>query len=233
MSYNAFKTVMEIDAHGTFNVTKAVFDASMQQHGGSVLNISATLHYKGDLLQAHAGAAKAAIGTRGLGRPLATTSAARATCLTTTSPCSHTLSDGLTRHLANAWGELGIRVNCVAPGPIADTEGYRRLGAWPGATHCACTRAAKLTTLNKWFGVPGHCARAAGGFMPKEYIDKWVKQGIPVQRLGTRRDIGDAALFLCSDAASYVTGVVLVVDGGAWFRPPDGGASEAMMQSKL
>lgn len=62
MSYNAFKTVMEIDAHGTFNVTKAVFDASMQQHGGSVLNITATLHYKGDLLQAHAGAAKAAIG---------------------------------------------------------------------------------------------------------------------------------------------------------------------------
>ena len=77
MSYNAFKTVMEIDAHGTFNVTKAVFDASMQQHGGSVLNISATLHYKGDLLQAHAGAAKAAIGTRCLGRLFATTSGTR------------------------------------------------------------------------------------------------------------------------------------------------------------
>lgn len=74
----------------------------------------------------------------------------------------------------------------------------------------------------------------AGGFMPEEYIQQWVKQGIPAQRLGTRRDIGDAALFLCSDAASYVTGVVLVVDGGAWFRPPDGGASAAMMgQAKL
>lgn len=64
MSANAFRTVMEIDALGTFNVTKAVFDASMQEHGGCVLNITATLHYKGDLLQAHAGAAKAAIGTQ-------------------------------------------------------------------------------------------------------------------------------------------------------------------------
>jgi 2,4-dienoyl-CoA reductase [(3E)-enoyl-CoA-producing], peroxisomal len=26
MSFNAFKTVMEIDAHGTFNVSKAVYD---------------------------------------------------------------------------------------------------------------------------------------------------------------------------------------------------------------
>lgn len=33
----------------------------MQQHGGVILNISATLDYRGRALQAHAGAAKAAI----------------------------------------------------------------------------------------------------------------------------------------------------------------------------
>ncbi len=38
----------------------------------------------------------------------------------------------------------------------------------------------------------------------------------PLGRLGEIRHISDAALYLCSDAASYVTGVTLVVDGGLW-----------------
>jgi NAD(P)-dependent dehydrogenase (short-subunit alcohol dehydrogenase family) len=36
----------------------------------------------------------------------------------------------------------------------------------------------------------------------------------PLQRIGTPQDIAQAALYLCSDAASYVTGSSLVVDGG-------------------
>ncbi|MBU6268378.1 MAG: SDR family oxidoreductase [Sphingomonadales bacterium] len=38
--------------------------------------------------------------------------------------------------------------------------------------------------------------------------------GIPMGRWGTARDIAEAALYLASDAAAYVTGVVLPVDGG-------------------
>ncbi|XP_061196091.1 peroxisomal 2,4-dienoyl-CoA reductase [(3E)-enoyl-CoA-producing]-like [Saccostrea echinata] len=97
LSFNAFKTVMEIDAHGTFNVSKAVFDKYMKSNGGVIINITATLSFRGQHLQTHAGSAKAAI-------------------------------EAMTKHLAVEWGPNGVRMMCVAPGPIADTEGMRRLG---------------------------------------------------------------------------------------------------------
>lgn len=36
--------------------------------------------------------------------------------------------EAMTKHLAVEWGPNGVRMMCVAPGPIADTEGMRRLG---------------------------------------------------------------------------------------------------------
>lgn len=47
---------------------------------------------------------------------------------------------------------------------------------------------------------------------------KKVEQGIPMQRWGTPADIVAAALFLASPAASFITGQVLVVDGGDVMR---------------
>ncbi len=61
LSYNGFKTVIEIDTVGTYNVSKACFDKALKDRGGSILNISATLHYGATPLQAHASAAKAAV----------------------------------------------------------------------------------------------------------------------------------------------------------------------------
>ncbi|XP_066545617.1 peroxisomal 2,4-dienoyl-CoA reductase [(3E)-enoyl-CoA-producing] isoform X1 [Amia ocellicauda] len=61
LSFNAFKTVMEIDTLGTFNTSKVVYEKWLKDHGGSVVNISATLSYRGQALQVHAGSAKAAI----------------------------------------------------------------------------------------------------------------------------------------------------------------------------
>ena len=86
--------------------------------------------------------------------------------------------DALTRNLAVEWGRYGIRVNGIAPGPIEDTEGMKRL-------------------------VP-------------EPIKEKLKKNIPLGRFGRISDIEKAALFLCSDAASFINGAMLVVDGGQW-----------------
>jgi peroxisomal 2,4-dienoyl-CoA reductase len=86
--------------------------------------------------------------------------------------------DALTRNLAVEWGRYGIRVNAIAPGPIGDTEGMKRL-------------------------VP-------------EPIKEKLRERIPLGRFGEIADIEKAAVFLCSDAAAYINGTVLVVDGGHW-----------------
>jgi len=86
--------------------------------------------------------------------------------------------DALTRNLAVEWGRHGIRVNGIAPGPIEDTEGMKRL-------------------------VP-------------EPVKEKLKKNIPLGRFGRINDIENAAVFLCSDAASFINGAILVVDGGQW-----------------
>src|SRR5258708_6134186 len=86
--------------------------------------------------------------------------------------------DALTKNLAVEWGRYGIRVNAIAPGPIGDTEGMKRL-------------------------VP-------------EPIKQKLKQRIPLGRFGLIEDIENAAVFLCSDAASHINGAVIVVDRRHW-----------------
>ncbi|XP_061063871.1 peroxisomal 2,4-dienoyl-CoA reductase [(3E)-enoyl-CoA-producing] isoform X1 [Eubalaena glacialis] len=153
LSSNAFKTVMDIDTLGTFNVSRVLYEKFFHDHGGVIVNITATLGTRGQVLQVHAGSAKAAV-------------------------------DAMTRHLAVEWGPQNIRVNSLAPGPISGTEGFRRLGS-PQAS----MRAKVLSS--------------------------------PLQRLGNKTEIAHSALFLASPLASYVTGALLVVDGGAWLTFPN------------
>lgn len=43
---------------------------------------------------------------------------------------------------------------------------------------------------------------------------KVMAEGIPMKRLGKAEDMANAALFLCSDLSSYITGITMEVDGG-------------------
>lgn len=49
-----------------------------------------------------------------------------------------------------------------------------------------------------------------------EPVKEKLRQRVPLGRFGLIKDIEAAAVFLCSDAASYINGAVLVVDGGHW-----------------
>ncbi|XP_016079050.1 PREDICTED: peroxisomal 2,4-dienoyl-CoA reductase isoform X3 [Miniopterus natalensis] len=115
LSFNAFKVVMDIDTLGTFNVSHVLYKKFFRDHGGVIVNITATLGARGQVLQVHAGSAKAAVG--------------------------------------------GPQANKILASPL--------------------------------------------------------------QRLGNKTEIAHSALYLASPLASYVTGALLVVDGGAWLTSPN------------
>ncbi|CAI5701235.1 unnamed protein product [Peronospora effusa] len=61
MSTNAFRTVMEIDTIGTFNMSRAAFECLKTSGDGRIVNITATLQLPATWYQVHASAAKAAV----------------------------------------------------------------------------------------------------------------------------------------------------------------------------
>ncbi|MGJ3508286.1 SDR family oxidoreductase [Enemella sp. A6] len=61
ISPNGFRTVVDIDLMGTYNVSKACFDAWLGEHGGVIVNISAPFELKGVAMQSHVAAAKAGV----------------------------------------------------------------------------------------------------------------------------------------------------------------------------
>jgi NAD(P)-dependent dehydrogenase (short-subunit alcohol dehydrogenase family) len=83
----------------------------------------------------------------------------------------------LTRVMALALADKGIRVNAVAPGTIA-------------------------TEL------------AAKAVLTSEEAKQKILSRTPMKRLGEPEEVADVVAWLASDAASYVTGEIVVVDGG-------------------
>jgi NAD(P)-dependent dehydrogenase (short-subunit alcohol dehydrogenase family) len=82
----------------------------------------------------------------------------------------------LTKSLAIAWADQGIRVNAIAPG---------------------------------WIVTPLTQPLVDNDERRQAIIDR-----TPLKRWGQPEDVAGAAVFLCSPAAAFITGVVLPVDGG-------------------
>ena len=91
----------------------------------------------------------------------------------------------LTRTTANELGEHGVRVNAICPGGIA-TPIFARAA-----------------------GLEGEAAQRTVEFMSIALGDM-----APIRRAGQPLDIAEAALWLASDASSFVNGQAIAVDGG-------------------
>ena len=60
---------------------------------------------------------------------------------------------------------------------------------------------------------PGYIQTALTEVLPEE-VQQAILTNTPLGRLGTPEDVAGAVRFLCSDEASFITGEVLLVDGG-------------------
>jgi NAD(P)-dependent dehydrogenase (short-subunit alcohol dehydrogenase family) len=144
LSFNGFKTVIDIDLVGSFNASRIAFE-QLKRTRGSIIFITAPMAHVPHAYQAHVGPAKAGV-------------------------------EMLMKNLALEWGPYGIRSNSIIPGFIEDTEGMRRISSEADSAN---------------------------------FIEN-----IPLRRMGMTQEIGQAAAFLCSPLAAYITGTSLWVDGG-------------------
>lgn len=99
--------------------------------------------------------------------------------------------------------------------------------AYPGLSHYAASKAGVNGFIRSaalelaCHGVrvngvePGMIATPAMANLGDQTLNARIASAVPLGRLGEPRDIADAMLFLASDAARYITGQTVIIDGGA------------------
>ncbi len=132
-----------------------------------------------------------------------------------------------------AWCQSAWRLSMADHGgTIVNIASVGGLGPEPGIGWYNATKAAviHLTRQLAYELAPGVRVNAvAPGLVKTDFAralwergEDQISQKIPLRRLGLPDDIASAAVFLASDAASWITGHVLVVDGGATIQPGGG-----------
>ena len=114
-------------------------------------------------------------------------------------------------------------------GSIINISSRSSWGAVPNNSHYAAAKAGVnvlTASLAHELGPDIRCNAVASGAVPtdiffkvmnmtREDLPQYAKEtGVPLERLGTPRDIAGAVLFLCSEASSWMTGEVITVSGG-------------------
>ncbi|MDN2566661.1 SDR family oxidoreductase [Aquibium sp. A9E412] len=116
------------------------------------------------------------------------------------------------------------------PGAVVNIASIEGLQPAPGHSHYAASKAALIMFTRAAameLGPRGIRVNAVSpGLIHRDGIEEGWPEGVarwraaaPLGRLGRPEDIGDAVLFLASDAARWITGANLVVDGGVGTRP--------------
>jgi citronellol/citronellal dehydrogenase len=147
ISKKGFEAVVATNLTGGFLVAREVFNQSMCEHGGAIVNMLADA-WNGMPGMGHSGAARAGM-------------------------------FNLTQTAAVEWAFAGVRVNAVAPGWVASSG---------------------LDTYED----PGIRA-----LIPE------LRKQVPLHRLATEAEVSAAIVFLLCDAAAFVNGEVIRIDGGA------------------
>ena len=196
LSANGFRTVLDIDAVGTFSASRAAFPALKRAAergsggggggGGGAFSSPSSSPSSSSSSPPSQPSSPVVIN-------ISATLHYGATWWQAHACAAKAAVDALTRSLALEWGEFGVRVCGVAPGPIAGTAGLSKLSGSSGP-------------------------QEKGG---KDDIAAAIASLVPLGRLGSAWDIAMACVWLSSAGSRFTSGDTLVVDGAAWlWRPP-------------
>jgi 3-oxoacyl-[acyl-carrier protein] reductase len=109
-----------------------------------------------------------------------------------------------------------VIITSSVTGPITGFPGWSHYGATKAA-QLGFMRTAAIELARSGITVnavlPGNVESEGLTALGPEYREK-MEASIPLRKLGTAEDVGNAALFLATDEAAYITGQTIILDGG-------------------